>query len=85
MTWLYDPANRAEAIDILVKEIGSSPADSAKTYDYYVRDLKAFRPDMMITAAGLQAVQNALIETGDLTQAGPADKFIDTSYVRAVH
>ena len=82
--WLYQPANRAEAIDILIKAIGSNPEDTAKTYDYMVRDLRAFRRDVKIPAESFQKLLTALITTGDLEKQGNPGRFIDASFAGAV-
>src|SRR5262249_37772432 len=40
--WLYDPKNKDQAVDILVKYSKQDRKDSADTYDYFVGKLRAF-------------------------------------------
>jgi hypothetical protein len=42
--WLYDPANRDEAVEILARETKLDPAIAMQTYNYYVGDLQAVQP-----------------------------------------
>ena len=42
--WLYDPANRDEAIAILARETKLDPAIATKTYNYYIRRPAAVQP-----------------------------------------
>jgi NitT/TauT family transport system substrate-binding protein len=55
--WLYDPANKARAIEILEQETRAEPQIAAQTYDYYINDLKPFA---VKTAIPADVVQNTL-------------------------
>ena len=43
--WLYDPANKEQAIDILVKHAQQDRKDPTEAYDYLITKLKLFGPD----------------------------------------
>ena len=78
--FLYDPANKAQAIDILAKATKLDADVAAKTYDYYINDLKAFSRKAAIPADSVQIEAVALTEVGDLKSPSevPAN-FADTS------
>ena len=82
--WLYDPKNRDEAVAILVKATGAKPEDSAKTYDLFFNELRAFRRDGSMPAEGFRRLLEAVAELGDLPKPPPpASKFVDDSYLKA--
>ena len=74
--WFYDKANRAAAIDILLKEGGGKRDDVEKTYDYFTA-IHIFPEDGTITAQSIATLVKALGDNGELS--GPADpqRFID--------
>lgn len=78
--FLYDPANKAQAIEILAKATKLDTDVAAKTYDYYINDLKAFSRKAAIPADSVQIEAVALTEMGDLKSPAdvPAD-FVDNS------
>ena len=51
--WLYDPANRQQAIDILVKYARQDPKDIAEAYDYLHRQAEAVRARRRRVGQGL--------------------------------
>jgi len=63
--WLNNPANKAEALQILETNLNASPADAAQAYDYYVG--KHIWPDACVHPAGLVSVAEILQKTGQLT------------------
>ena len=82
--WLYEPKNKDEAIAILIKATGAKPEDSAKTYDLFFHELRAFRRDGSMPAEGLRRLLDAVAELGDLPKPPPpAAKFVDDSYLKA--
>ena len=82
--WLYDPKNRDEAVAILVKATGAKPEDSAKTYDLFFHELRAFRRDGSMPEEGFRRLLDAVAELGDLPKPPPpAAKFMDDSYLKA--
>jgi len=82
--WLYDPKNREQAIDILVKYSKQDRKDSADTYDYFVNKLHAFSANGKLSPASYKMMTDALVSWGDLKQPVPAmSKFFDFSFVDA--
>jgi len=82
--WLYDPKNRDEAVAILVKATGAKPEDSAKTYDLFFHELRAFRRDGSMPAEGFRRLLDAVADLGDLPKPPPPPaKFVDDSYLKA--
>jgi NitT/TauT family transport system substrate-binding protein len=82
--WLYDRKNRDEALAILVKATGAKSDDAAKTYDLFIGELRAFRRDGSMPAAGFQRLLEAVADLGDLPKPPPpAAKFVDDSYLKA--
>lgn len=83
--WLYDSANKAEAVGILVKATGGKPDDIAKIYDLFMRDLKAYgKEEGIIPPEGFNRILNLLAENGDLPKpVAPMSKFVDDSFLKA--
>ena len=82
--WLYEPKNKDEAIAILIKATGAKPEDSAKTYELFFNELRAFRRDGSMPAEGFRRLLDAVTELGDLPKPPPpAAKFVDDSYLKA--
>ena len=75
INWFYDPANRAEAIEIQQAISKADLEDVAQTYDLYV-SLKIFSPDLSPDARSLQPIVDAVRESGDLKGAPKVDRFI---------
>lgn len=82
MAWLYDPANRAAAIQILITATGASPANAARTYDLFIPQLHALSRDGLTTVPQFQRVMDALVRFKSLAPPLPAPtKFFDNRYV----
>lgn len=82
--WLYDPKNKEQAIDILVKYSKQNRKDSADTYDYFVTKLHAFNANGKLSSASYKKMTDALVSWGDLKQpVPPMSKFFDFSFVDA--
>lgn len=60
--WLNDPANRARAVEILVKTANVSTDDASKSYDLIVSQSKAFSPTGIISPRSFATVIDALAE-----------------------
>jgi NitT/TauT family transport system substrate-binding protein len=60
--WLIDPANRARAVEVLVKQANVSADDAAKSYDLLVVQSKAFSPTGIIAPRSFATVIDALAE-----------------------
>ena len=80
--WLYDPANKEQAIRILSERTRLSAEDSRATYELYVERERSFPESMRPSPAGVQAVLASLVELGALTApTPPITKYVETSYV----
>lgn len=70
--WLYDPAHRQEAAEILSKYTKGSMPDSLENYDFYVRDLKAISRDGLVSEASYDKMMNVLVGWGEIKPPIPA-------------
>ena len=86
VAWLYDPAHRQRAIDILVKHAKQDPKDSAQAYDYLVAKLKLFGTDGDVSDATFAKMADGLAEIGTIKPPYPPKSAIfDGSFVQAAH
>jgi NitT/TauT family transport system substrate-binding protein len=78
--WLNNPANKAQAIQILQAQTNASASDATQAYDYYVG--KHIWSDACVHSRGLIAVSDILHTTGQLTTLATKDipKYTDTKY-----
>ena len=74
--WFYEVANRGEAVDILVKESGSSREDIEATYDYY-KSLHIFDRKGLVEASTVGNLIKAMQDIGDLEGSLDVNRFID--------
>jgi NitT/TauT family transport system substrate-binding protein len=82
--WLHDTSNKDEAVQLLVKYAKQKADDAAATYDYFIKDIKAFSTDGLISDAAFKKMTDALVEFGDIKRpVPPKSRFIDDSYVKA--
>src|SRR5262252_9152719 len=70
--WLEDPANRREAVDIMLAVSSLKPEDVEKSYDF-LNDGQFFETTGAISRAKLGKVLEALQELGDIPRTMPAD------------
>ncbi len=79
--WLYDPANKEEAIAILAERTKQDEKYARQSYDLVVTEQRMYAEKERIRPAGLQAVLELLAEIGEMSRPlPPVDKYIDTSY-----
>ncbi len=84
VNWLYDPQNKAKALDILVQYSRSDRGDASDTYDYFIGKIHAFSRTGLVDESVYRKMSDALVDFGDLTApVPPIAKFFDTSYVQA--
>jgi ABC-type nitrate/sulfonate/bicarbonate transport system substrate-binding protein len=78
--WLYNPANKAQALQILVTATGARPSDAADAYDYYIG--KHVWVNACVQRAGLVNVVKIMHETQQLKTIAESDvsKFTDTQW-----
>jgi ABC-type nitrate/sulfonate/bicarbonate transport system substrate-binding protein len=79
--WLYDPANRDEAIAILARATQLDPSIATQTYDYYVKELQPFSRRLAIPADIIPTTVKTLIELGDIKPDAVNTKYVDLSYL----
>jgi NitT/TauT family transport system substrate-binding protein len=83
-TWLYQPANRARAVEILAERTKIEPALAARVYDTYVEKDRVFTRDGSVSLPALQGIMDLMAEVGDLSPPVPEpSKFVDTRYFEA--
>lgn len=86
VAWLYDPAHKQQAIDILVKRAHQKPEDSEKAYDYLVAKLKLFGRNGDVPDAVYAKMAEGLAEIGTIKAPFPPKAaIVDGSFVQAVH
>ena len=79
--WFRDPANRAEAIAILIAEAKVDPADAAATYDFF-KSIDIFSPKGVVTTQALAPLVKALADDGDMQGSADPARFIDAEIVQ---
>lgn len=80
--WLYDEHNRDDAIKILADHTKLAPEFAAKTYDYYVRDLKPFSRNLAIPGSVVDSTIATLVQAGDITKSEvQQSKIVNTGYL----
>ena len=78
--WLNDPANRAEAIGILVDTLKIPPDVAAYTYEQNVTRVQAFPNDGCIQRAGMEKLVDVLYAIGQLPTRVPVERYIDRQW-----
>jgi ABC-type nitrate/sulfonate/bicarbonate transport system substrate-binding protein len=80
--WLYDPANKSAAIDILVKHARQDRNDTMQAYDYLVERLQLFSIDGGISDKAYQKMAEGLIDLGDMKEpVPPKSEIFDGTFV----
>jgi ABC-type nitrate/sulfonate/bicarbonate transport system substrate-binding protein len=81
--WLYDPANKSKAVQILESFSKGDPKNDAATYDFFLTKLHAFSKDGIVSPSVYQKMSEGLVALGAFTRpVPPLEKYFDTSYVR---
>ena len=80
INFLYDPANRQEAIDILIESTTASAEDAALTHDLVI-EIEGFREGSRFAMSDVEGVVALLAEWGDVDASLAADTIGDTSYL----
>jgi len=63
--WLYDPKNRAEAVQVLSRQLKVPEKYAENAYRVFIEELKAHPRDLRLSAAGLRKVLENMIALGD--------------------
>jgi ABC-type nitrate/sulfonate/bicarbonate transport system substrate-binding protein len=79
--YIYEPANRNDVIEILVRRTRIAPQAGAATYDLYI-ERQVIARDAELFEDGIKANFGALIAMGDVVEPPPLTGFIDTSFLR---
>src|SRR5262249_53242154 len=81
--WLYDPANRAAAEDILVRATGIDRELAADIYALYLQKVKVYRPDAAPLPRHLQGSIDMLLELGASAPPAPhPEQYLDLEPLR---
>jgi NitT/TauT family transport system substrate-binding protein len=83
VAWFDDPANRTEAVDILVKEMKSARAPVERSYDF-LRKINYFAPTNAISRSRVQNLINAMKALGDIKTDITPDKVVVPGLARLV-
>jgi ABC-type nitrate/sulfonate/bicarbonate transport system substrate-binding protein len=79
--WFYDPANRAEAVRILVEESKADPTFAERTYDLYLSTRKTIAQEGELSLEGLRVVTDNWQDFGLAEPAPPTNTWLDLSYL----
>jgi ABC-type nitrate/sulfonate/bicarbonate transport system substrate-binding protein len=80
--WLYDPANREEAIQLLMRETKVDHDIGEKTYNYVVVQLQAFSRGMKIPDADFMNVLKAFQDMGVAkNKDAKIEQYVDRSFL----
>jgi NitT/TauT family transport system substrate-binding protein len=79
--YIYEPANRNDVIEVLVRRTRITPQAGAATYDLYI-ERQVIARDAELFEDGIKANFGALIAMGDVIEPPPLAGFIDTSFLR---
>ncbi len=81
--WLYDPANKQHAIDILLKFARQDRKDIEEAYDYQVAKLKLYGLDGDVSDKIYEKMAEGLVDIGFIKQPYPPKSAIfDGSFVQ---
>jgi ABC-type nitrate/sulfonate/bicarbonate transport system substrate-binding protein len=75
VAWFDDPANRTEAVDIMVKEMKSAREPVERSYDY-LRKINYFAPSNDISRKRMQSLIDAMKALGDINTDITPDKIV---------
>jgi NitT/TauT family transport system substrate-binding protein len=79
--WLYDPANKARAIQILSEQTHTTVADATQSYDLFITKSHVFAAAGVIKDADVAPVLDALVKTGQIKSPAPLpNRFYDNRY-----
>jgi NitT/TauT family transport system substrate-binding protein len=81
--WFYDPANKEEAVKILVKYASGTEEIAAQTYDLYIAS-RLLPHRLELNSEGMSTVIQIMADDGDLEPPLPkAGEFVDSSFLQA--
>ena len=81
--WCFDPKNRKDCLDLLMKHNGIQRSSAGDTLDALLDPKNGLHPEAELNRAGITAVLELRAEMGYLTFPVPAaKKYVDLSYYR---
>ena len=81
--WCFDPKNRKDCLDLLMKHNGIKRPSAGDTLDALLNPKNGLHPEAELNLAGITAVLELRAEMGYLTFPVPAaEKYVDLSYYR---
>jgi NitT/TauT family transport system substrate-binding protein len=83
VAWFNDPANRTEAIDIMVREMKSPRPPVERGYDF-LRKINYFAPNSDVSRSRLQNLINAMRGLGDIKSGISPDRVVIPSLAHLV-
>jgi len=79
--WINNPANKEEAVRILMKHVARTPEPIARrTYDYLVVRNRAFGGEGAIDPEGMKASIDILTKYGQLKDPKPWQEYVDLTF-----
>lgn len=78
--WIDDPANKQEAIDILVKATKTNQRGAEEAYKVLVEQIHNFPENACIQPEGMALLISKLEQMGDVNGNPPVTKFIDQQW-----
>lgn len=79
--WLNNPANREEAVRLLIKHVqGTTEQAARRTYDYIIVRNKVFRGEGALDPEGMKASVDILAKYGQLRDPKPWQEYCDFSF-----
>jgi ABC-type nitrate/sulfonate/bicarbonate transport system substrate-binding protein len=79
--WLYDPANKEDAISVLVEVSKQDRGLITKTYDYYFNEIHPYSKGLAVEPGGMQKLLDTLKESHDIKPDMTYEKVTDTGYL----
>ena len=79
--WLYDPANKAEAIALLAQATRTEPQYAERTYDLQVGRIQMWPRDGEIDVSAIEDALKIMVDEGELNPPVPAAaKYYEARY-----
>jgi ABC-type nitrate/sulfonate/bicarbonate transport system substrate-binding protein len=81
--WCFDPKNRQDCLDLLMKHNGIKRSSAEDTLDALLNPKNGLHPKAELNLTGISAVLELRAEIGYLTRpVPPPEKYVDFSYYR---
>ncbi len=81
--WCFDPENRKDCLDLLMKHNGIKRSSAEETLDALLNPKNGLHPKAELNLAGISAVLELRAEIGYLIRpVPPPEKYVDLSYYR---